>query len=94
MSFLRFLFLLFTICALLLAHQSSDHLIGLGENMRRNSEANLFGCFQIDGQLKPGWLLDREIGTVCTSCGNNLLLETGVGSQERLRFHSLRASVS
>ena len=41
---------------------SLDHLIGSCQQTRRNSDADLFGCLQIDHQLKLGRLLHGKIG--------------------------------
>ena len=39
-----------------------DHLIGAGEDRRRDGEAERFGCLGVDDQLDLRHLRDREIG--------------------------------
>ena len=45
-----------------LAHRLFDHLVGLSQQQWRHGEAERFGSFEVDGQLKFGRLLDRQIG--------------------------------
>src|SRR5262245_52026575 len=40
---------------------SFDHLVGAGEQRRRNIDAERLGCVEIDQQLEPGWLFDRQV---------------------------------
>ena len=42
--------------------RSLDDLVGAGEDRWWYGEAKRLGGLQIDNQLKPGRLLDREIG--------------------------------
>src|SRR5438128_6712751 len=49
-----------------LAHGSKQHLYSITSSARgergRNVNAERFGCLEIDGQLKLGWLLDGHAG--------------------------------
>src|SRR5205814_1643620 len=38
-----------------------DHLVGAGEQRRGHLEAQCLGSLQVDYQLEPGWLGDRQI---------------------------------
>jgi hypothetical protein len=40
---------------------SFDHLVGAAEQWQRDSDAEGLGGFEIDDQLDPGGLLDRQI---------------------------------
>ena len=39
-----------------------DHLVGACEQRRRHGDSERFGCDQVDGEIKFGWLLDRQVG--------------------------------
>jgi hypothetical protein len=56
----RFLLLLFAPCSLL------DDFIRSRQHVRRNRYADLFGCIQVDDQLKLRWLLHRQISGLGT----------------------------
>ena len=43
-----------------------DHLVGAGEQRRRDFEAKRPRCGQIDDEFKPGRLLNRDIGRFCS----------------------------
>ena len=45
-----------------LSRRILDYLISPQQHIRRNRQAYLFGCFQIDHQLKLLRLLHRQIG--------------------------------
>ena len=40
---------------------SLDDLVGAGEQRRGQSEAQLFGSFQIDHEIEFGWLQDGKV---------------------------------
>src|SRR5262245_9784021 len=44
---------------------SLNHPIRPRQHIWRNSEADLLRGFQINDELKLGWLLDRKIGGLC-----------------------------
>jgi hypothetical protein len=46
---------------------SFDDLVGAGENRWRGGQAERLGGREIDHELKPGRLLDREVSGPCTS---------------------------
>jgi hypothetical protein len=39
-----------------------DHLVGAGEDQRREGEPERFRSLEVDDQLEPGGLLDGQIG--------------------------------
>jgi hypothetical protein len=39
-----------------------NHLVRSRQDVRRNGQADLFGCFEIDHELELGRLLDRQVG--------------------------------
>ena len=43
-----------------------DHLVGNGKDARRNGEAEGFGGLEIDDELEPGRLHDRQVGRLFT----------------------------
>ena len=43
-------------------HLSLDYLVGAGDERRRHGEADFVCRFQIDDELEPGRLLDRQLG--------------------------------
>ncbi len=45
---------------------SFDHLVGAGEQRRSNDEAERHRSLEIDYQLGPGDLLDRQVGGLLT----------------------------
>jgi hypothetical protein len=44
-----------------LAH-SFDHLVGAGDEQRRQVEAERAGSLEVDRQIEFGWQLDRQVG--------------------------------
>jgi hypothetical protein len=46
---------------------SLDHLVGAGEECRRQIKPNLLGCLCVDDELKPGRWIKRNFGGVLTS---------------------------
>src|SRR5262245_21249656 len=44
------------------AHTSFDHPIGADENRIRDRDTENLGGLQVERQLDPGWLLDRQVG--------------------------------
>src|SRR5262249_5048006 len=47
-------------------HVLLDHSIRSCQHVRRNCEVDLLGGFEIYNKLKPGWLLHRQVGRLCT----------------------------
>ena len=58
-----------------LSRRILDHLIRPRQHVRRNRQADLFGGFEIDDELKPPGLLDRNIGRI--GAFQNLIDEEG-----------------
>ena len=47
--------------------RSFDHLVGDREEFIWDSETKRLGCLEIEDQLKPGRLLNRQIGWFCSA---------------------------
>ena len=69
------------------ASRSFDHLVGAQQERRRQLDADRFGGLEIDDQLKPGRLLDRQIGGLRTV--ENLRHVGGDAAQARLDMDSV-----
>src|SRR5260370_5436334 len=49
------------------ATRSFDHLVGTHEEHGWDCHSECACCLQVYSQLEPGWLLDRQVGRLCTA---------------------------